>query len=351
MGKDEREDVWKDVLGGLGVDSGPGPYEKISDDEIEKAGEHNPQRADLMRAANNILDSARERSEGEVIREPEFHETGWNILFETDGGLVGLWSCWLGNKFYIGYPADLIISAEIIKRTLNVKDASPVKYIGAVAVNDWGYKGEYKDKDKPLEQNEAGQIVAYQDNGERLWSQYYGPIENNDGRVWVCQENNYGEAVRFRYLSNHGLQVAKMDHSNCMSISTFPYSFHNKYSYEGPTTDCEAIQSYREKFIRLAAEVAYKCGRLKAIHIDYGFALVPEDLQREGYSNIEWKKGSWGRRNGWGDELVIAEKGENCVAIVSGNSLVPWITVVRYPVKNESAEQLANRIAKSLLTV
>lgn len=397
-------------------------YRRIAGEEINAAAEHDPQRALLMVLANSTLVDAERKATGEQSHEPKFHESGWSIAIETPQGVVGLWSCWLNNQFYLGYPkrtsflvaalpekaviriankyrrenadkflvppkedfgleesrrlltgfkeselAELLrqngvqtpsfrdgaqIVDQLIMDTLGVELARPVLQVDATAVGE-NYEGEYKDPDKQLVKNSVGQIVAYRTRESRLWAKFYSSrVVGDKGRVWVDHSDWNSNGHHFDVVrdgSHEGLENIYYGHDYSRGISTFPFSFWSEYAPDGPTTEPEVIQSYREKFLALACEIARRMGGANAVNINYGFVLVPEQLPQLGYGNIAWLKGRGGVRQGWGNEVVRAEKATECgketVILKSGNSLVPWSTIRRAPcAPNLTAEKLIERL-------
>lgn len=387
----------------------PTQYKKIAREEINEAAEHDPQRALLMIMANSTLDEAEQKASGAKAHEPTFHKSGWSIAIETPQGIIGLWSCWLDNQFYLGYPkqtsflvaalpdetvirlankyrmenadkflvppteefglersqylltgfkgaklAELLwqngvkmpkfqdgakVMDKLIMDTLGVEYAKPVANVCACAVNDENYTGEYKDRDKPLVKNSVGQIVAYRDEGSRLWAKFYSQrVPGDKGRVWVDHSDFNSNSHHFEVIrDNRGIEEVHYGHDYSRGISTFPFSFWSEYAPDGPATEPEVIQSYRDKFLALACEIAKLMGGATAVNINYMFVLVPEQLEQLGYGNVKWLKGSPGFRQGWGNEVVQASKetesGKEIVILKSGNSLVPWSTIRRIPCK------------------
>jgi len=352
-GDRRQDDPFGDFLGGLGVNQGEEPYKQIPDEEIEQARQSYPLEADLLRLAQERLDKSRAQAEGETVHEPEYHEIGWSMVIETTNGVVGLWNSWLGDRLFLGYPGEARVADSTIKQILQVEDAYPVDQVQATAVNDPNYEGEFKDSDKPLEVNEAGQIVAFRSTGKRQWAPFLGEEIadiDNGGRVWIDHTDGHSESLTFTYINEQGVEKeVSLGHNQSRTIATYAYSFANKYAYESPTTDKEVIQKYRDRFIRLAVEVARQVGEIQSVSIDYGQALVPEDLQREKYGEITWLAGGWGQRQGWGRDQVMAKKEGMVVYLKSGNSLVPWRTLVRYELTAEDRENLANVIIDDLL--
>ncbi len=115
-------------------------------------------------------------------------------------------------------------------------------------------------------------------------------------------------------------------------------------------SDPDAIQQYRERFIELAVKIAEGIGEVESVNIDYGeLTFVPEDLEREGFTDIKWIKGNWGQRKGFGQEQVMARKDNMTVVLTSGNSLVPWKTLARYNLTEDQRENLAKHISDELL--
>lgn len=329
-------------------------YERISKKEIIEAEKHNPMKALLMIYADATLRDAEAQATGVKKREPSFHETGWEITLH-DGSpknAVGLWSCWLGDKFYLGYPKSVWeVPDELIMKTLGVEYASAVPQVDAVAVNDSDYEGEFKDFDKPLEKTERGQIIAYRNSGKRLWAKFWGAKEEKGGRVWIEKSDFNSYSYHMPIIADDELVGTYFGHDVSKGIKTFPFSCHNKYSPDSPTTDPEAVQKYRDGFLNLAVETSLLVGQPSKITVNYGFVMVPEDLEKEGYENIKWLKGEAGERKGWGNELVRAEKDGELIALKSGNSMVPWSTIRQIEVpKSERNIDGIGKIVRDSLT-
>ncbi len=127
-------------------------YSKVKSSEINEVAKEDLQKATLMVLGNIISDEAESRVNGTKEHIPLLHKDGFSISVQTPQGVVGLWSCWLRNKFYVGYPKNIQIKDETIMNTLGVKKAVPVQ----------------------------------QENGSRLWAKFYGPqLVDGQGRVWI----------------------------------------------------------------------------------------------------------------------------------------------------------------------
>lgn len=293
-------------------------YPLVSGDEIVATDDYYPLKGLIMRMANNELRRGRLQAEGEVTRLPETHKEGWNVTIDTDGGQVTLWSCWLGDKLELSYDGSPLPDDEI-KRLLEVEDAQPIT---------WVYD-DYLNDTKTL--------------GTRQWSRFYGPRLDNGGRVWIETEGN-GSAPTPRFINDQGI-VERANHLP-NGIRTFPFSFFSDESPESPSAKAEDIQEYRERFIVLAAEIAFRLGKPKGVSTEFALMVkTPEDLQREGYTTQQIK-GNRGERQGWGSELIVGTNANETIALESANSVVPWVNVRRLAV-NESVTtpyQLAQRI-------
>lgn len=311
-------------------------FTKISNTEIAEAAEQDPQRALLMLLANSTLEEATKKSSEAYTHVPEVCCAGWSISIETPLGVVGLWSCWLEDQFYLGYPKEAATFhnqiEDLLQKLLGVVPAQPVHTVGATAVSE-GYTGEYKDHDKPLEQNSCGQIVAYKTGEPRQWAKFYSErIPGKLGRVWVNHSEFDSSGHDFHRLSPEGdLVEIYYGHDRSVGVSTYRFGFCNKYAPEGPTTDPEVIQTYRQKFLALACAIADLFGGAQSVLINYGFVFVPEQLPLVGCSDVTWLRGKEGVREGWGEELVRASKGEETFFLRSGNSIVPWSTFRHIP--------------------
>lgn len=294
-----------------------GQYEKISNEEINAVGESNSQAGLLLILANSVLADAEQKAYGEKQYVPEFHKSGWSIAIETPRGVVGLWSCWLNNQFYLGYPkenndfpnAEQVVE-QLIMQILNVEPALPVENINF---------------------------------GMRQWAKFYGPqLPDKKGRVWVNHSKFDSSSHHFSVITKFGnLQNVYYGHDESNGVRTIEFSFFNDKEPEAPNATPEVIQPYRDKFLALACEIAQRMGGALAVNIDYGFVLVPEQITALGYGNVKWIKGSPGTREGWGKEVVYADKDIEMLVLKSGNDLVPWSTIRRILCTSKlNAEQL-----------
>ena len=66
---------------------------------------------------------------------------------------------------------------------------------------------------------------------------------------------------------------------------------------------------------------------------------------------VEWLKGNAGTRQGWGNELVRAEKDGEIIMLKSGNSIVPWSTIRQLEVSesDRNSEGLVKIVRDSLI--
>lgn len=316
----------------------------------------------LKIVANATLEQAAKLDEGRTYS-PEFHAEGWKIAIETPHGILGLWSCWLGNQFYLGYPGPKVCPVTstqvdaLIEKHLGVQRAEPVLQVDATAVEPC-YTGKYKDPDKPLEVNAFGQTVAYQTRGPRLWATYCGSRVSNDtqepGRIWIEHSNFSSTTTDFRFITvdaSESLSTVWYGHDNGRNVHTLPYTFANRYATEGPTANPAHVQLYRDRFLSLACALAEILGGATAVNVDYGFIMTPTQLEALGYKNIHWIKGSPNNYLGWGDEVVLSSQQlpDNRVEhllLRSGNQMVPWAAIRRIPTDGA----LTTQVLLSLLT-
>jgi hypothetical protein len=309
----------------------------------------------LKMTANAVIEHAAELVDGKE-HTPTFHADGWKIAIETPRGIIGLWSCWLGNKFHLGYPGpsacpeSVTLVDRIIRVLLEVEPAEAVLQVDATAVES-NYTGKYKDADKPLEVNKLGQIIAYQTQGPRRWASYCGPRVSSDtqepGRVWIEHANFSSTTSEFRLvtpIAPNPLSTILYGHDTGWNIYTYPFTFANRYAPEGPTAQPAHIQAYRDRFLALASCLAQALGGARAVHIDYGFVTTPAQLRGLGYEDIRWIKGSPDNYLGWGNEVVLAGRQHSeyqfeHLLLQSGNQLVPWAAIRRLPTRNNLTVQ------------
>lgn len=231
-------------------------------------------------------------------------EIGWSINIETNNGVVGLWTGWLGNGLKIFYPLGVKISDELIMKTLDVSMAKPVKN---------------------------------KNFGTRLWARYYSKrLGTDDGRVWIDHNcmHSYGHSM---YTINNGvLENHYGGHSQTNTIWTFEFDFSSAAEPDAPNNKKQYIQQYTEKFIKLLVEVAKVVGDIKAVNVDSGLVLYkPETL---GCKYVTSREGR--------TQYCYVKNGDMELMLRSGNSIVPWATVIRYPMTAEmlSAEWLQEKL-------
>lgn len=301
----------------------------------------------LKLAANVTLRQARDLGAGTAYTPTLRADDDWKIAIETSrGGVVGVWSSWLGNKILLGYPGVPSLEAwvgNVVQRCLGVEIGTPVTQVDATLVSP-DYEGEdHRDPDKPLEAEEGGRALAYKTRAPRCWATYRGPRVHDGapGRVWVEHGSRCSTSQEFRIVepgSLAGLSTISYGWGNGggRAVCTFPYAFANKYAPDGPVVDPEYVRPYRDKFLALACELAGAHGGARAVHVDYGFALTPAQLGPLGYGDVAWLAGSPDVYHGWGREVVLAKRALGNqqiehVLLVSGNELVPWATIRRVP--------------------
>lgn len=317
--------IWGAALSGMDFlltgNTKGGEYPHIPEEEIERIEGVDQIRGDLMRLVNETSGDIKARVEGGKKREKKYHEFGWQVSIETPQGIVGLWSCWLGDRFYLGFPKNIEIPDKLIMDSLGLQLSADVGRLGDFSVS-------------------------------RLWAKFCGRREKEGGRVWVDFNKDSSDMHHFDYINGEGqIQTAHYGYNQSSNIDTFHYSEFDENNPDNPTGHRDTVQQYRDGFLLLAAKIAFLMGGVKAV--DIGFetvSLVPEDLYNEGYNNVEWVKGEMGERKGWGNEIVRAKKGDSTVILKSGNSLVPWVTILKAPVGNiSSPEILADFINSDLL--
>lgn len=310
------EDIWKGLEGVdfSALEQGKAnQYPKPSSAEIGGAFLHNPTRGRMLERAEDIMDQARNQAEGRILRQKGIHEVGWKVSIQTDNGLVGLWNSPLGDCFYLGYPG----------RILNPRSPEPenlvIKTLGV-------------------------------EKSRNLWGRFWGPLESTGGRVHVSYDlvGQY-PGDHFPFVRNGELQDIYYPTAGSKAVVTSRFTQFSDSEPDAPTTNKEAVQKYRDRFITLSSEVALILGKTQAVTVEFGFVMVPEDLDREGYSQIEFLKGEWGNRDGYGKELVRGFKGDSTVFLKSGNSLVPWSTFLHIPVRTTSPQVLSDFIREDVL--
>jgi len=228
-------------------------------------------------------------------------QIGWKMAIETTNGMVGLWTCWLGNSFKLFYPLNVNISDEVIMETLNVTLAKP---------------------------------VANERFGTRLWAKYYSEKLDDCGRVWIGQESEHSNGYQIKTIRNKQLEEHYCGHSYTNTVWTYDFNFCSETEPEAPNCKKKNIQAYKNKFVQLLVKIAKLVGDITAVNLDSGLVLyTPEMLTAKGYAIKKWQVGY--------TEYCYTQDDNFEIMLKSGNSLVSWITVIRYPSTNElTAESL-----------
>lgn len=232
-------------------------------------------------------------------------QIGWNIAIETTNGIVGMWTCWLGNSLKLFYPLDIKIPNELIMEKLNVTLAKPV----------------------------ANDLF-----GKRLWEKFYSEKLEEGGRVWIGQESSHSYGYPLNVIRNQQLESHYCGHNCTNTIFTHEFNFYSKTEPEAPNCRRENIQAYNERFVQLLIEIAKRVGDIVAINLDSVLVLyTPSFLQAKGYEIRRWKD-----RN---TEYCYTKKGNYEIMLKSGNSSISWSTILRYPASNKlTAEDLIHLI-------
>ena len=122
-------------------------------------------------------------------------QIGWNMVIETTNGIVGLWTCWLGNSIKLFYPLNVNIPDEIIMETLGVTLAKPV----------------------------ANELF-----GTRLWAKYYSEKLDDGGRVWIGKESEHSNGYNLKVIQNKQLEEHYCGHNNTNTIWTYDCNFYSE---------------------------------------------------------------------------------------------------------------------------
>lgn len=227
-------------------------------------------------------------------------EIGFNVVIETDNANVGLWTCWIGNSFKIFYPLEVEVPDEIIMNTLGVTLAEPVK-------------------------NEKFSL--------QRWEKFYSERLEEGGRVWIGQEKSHSYAHELYTIENKELKKNRF--GNCFSntIYTSPSTYCNENMPDAPNANIESIMPYKDKFIKLFIEIAKLTGNIRAINIDSGLVYYTPDILEQKNYILERKRCT---------ELIyyVNDSYNNCEIILKqGNSVVPWITILKFVEDNNLSAQ------------
>ena len=173
----------------------------------------------------------------------------WTVSLETSSGIVGLWSCWLGNHFMLGYPLNFNVEESLIRETLGVSDGFPVS-----------------------------------DNvfNTRQWAKFFSGRQEKGGRVWIDQVNNSADSMHINLIDQKKLVDIYYGHEKSNIIETIRLNSHNADQPDGPTCEARAIQAYQQKFLFLALQIAQKLGKIAAINLTVDWLFTLEKLESKG---------------------------------------------------------------------
>lgn len=282
--------------------------------------EQDPMKQALLMMAHVEKASIKEKEEKQT-HEPKKHDMGFSLSFETPNGIISLWSCWLGDQLYIGYPKEWTVSDELIKESLHVHDAAPVAY------KKWVRGDVYEES-------------------ERQWAKFYGEKVEEGGRVWVNHSETHSNGRIFHLIQEKALKTVYRGHDESKNIYNIGFSYFNAGEPEAPNATEKAVQVYRDHFIQLALQIAKDHGGIQAIHAQYEFTvLTPALLETEGYTDIHYVKGNPDHYDSFGGTVVYAQKENEEIILKSGNSLVPWSNVRKVNVTEDvTLENIINDI-------
>lgn len=219
---------------------------------------------------------------------------GWDVTIETTGGVVGMWSCWMDNCFRIFYPLDVSVPDEIIIDTLGVKMAEPVAN------------------------------VLF---GSRLWARFFSDRLPDLGRVWIELDSNHSYGHSLYTIENKTVKDHYVGHSQSYTLGTFNFHFANRDEPDAPNCDPKNIQPYKERFIKLLVKIAKLTGKIKAINVKSGGMLfTPEELKSKRFQLIKTDVGL--------TTYYYTKDDMYEIMLQSGNSIVPWITIIKFPASN-----------------
>ena len=231
-------------------------------------------------------------------------QIGWKINIETSNGVVGMWTSWLGNSLKIFYPLGVIVPDEVIMEILDVSMANMVNYRGYI-LQPWGRYVSEKLKD-------------------------------DAGRVWIDHNCMHSCGEVMHTINNGILEEHYAGHRQTNTIWTFEFNFCTPNNPDAPTNEKKFIQLYTDKFIKLLVEIAKIVGDIKAVNFDSGLVLYkPETL------GCKYKTSRKSQT-----QYCYVKSDEFELMLKSGNSLVPWTTIIRYPMKEEnlSVEWLRDKL-------
>lgn len=354
----QDRDIWSDLasidLSSLDKPLPQDSYPTYTPEEIAAAYNGDPLSSFRLKMANDILRMVQAQAEGEVRHERKYHENYWKITIDTPKGQVCLQYQGFGGNLFLGYPKGIYVDEETIMRFLGVKRGYPVKDVHELSNVSEERMKRRTDEDKPIKKIEDGFLnpvfIAYTGQGKRQWAKFIGDPGVNGGRVWIEQSESSSQAAVFEFIDETGGRKKGFfgwDKSN--TISTYEYTRYNQYAPDGPTTDPKDIKRYRDRFIDLASEIAFQMGGANAVTLDLGFVLVPEDLEREGYTDITWLKKDPGPGHKDRGSIVEGKKGDSIVIIDKTKGRIPY-TVVRIPTTRiNSSRVLACAIKEDFL--
>lgn len=312
-------------------------------------------RGAMMLLAEMAGREARKMRDAPEARQPHTVTDGYHLAIETNDGPIGMWTCWLRDQIYLGWPRTGTwaergrdgVSGDRIDNSFNEIDAVRRHFHG---VRRGGrMRADY------------GRMVgdwALSDPAIGEWSLEQGrTMYRHEFKYIGAPPKTVGEGTRIYPQGGGALQV-------------FGYGY--DLSEEGGSRlftelfwrpEDVSLGSYREVLDRLYAkqepmflEMACDLGarhEATAVTVEMGFVVIPENLRAMGFNMPSWMLGNEGVREGWGREAVYANRtlpdGRlEEVVLVSANSLVPWVCYRKQPLL--AGEKLTPTFVRNLLT-
>lgn len=255
-------------------------------------------------------------------REPETSSEGYHISWETRAGVIGLWSCWLRDQLYLGWPNAFgpIPSEQVLK-------AFPEAKLGSRERQGWTRRiGTYT-----IQLPRSGEVTTL-DVGHHQNAQHFpvlrGETLGKSGPPHVSY--GWGEADQHSWGSD------LLSRDSGYRLFTEPF-WHPEGEGDDKTVRNEWYDSQESRFIALGCDLANEHG-IEGVTVQLGIniSIVPESLPAMGFQT-KWLRGTPGVRQGWHSEAVygsrvLADGRVEEVMLVSANSLVPWVCYRRQPV-------------------
>lgn len=295
-------------------------------------------RAAALLLADMATKDAQAARDNPSEREPVTVDAGFSLAIETADGIIGLWSCWLKDQFFLGFPKEWELPAELIATHMG-----PAAYRGTIG---W----------RPYENSDETQTNGRWGDGEPwyVWGDIRVPLNvdahsSSSHSFHVIQGREMGAYPPPRVMYGWGVgdELRGGDDDGLLYPNTGRRIMTTPFYQDADDPDGwkDRLQQLKPRFISLMCALANE-HTPAGITAELGFVGVPEQFEAALGYELEWLRGERGTRQGWDNEVVYGQRanGLDEIMLVSKNSLVPWSCYRRLPLPEATPEALTEML-------